>query len=72
MKYLMWYVKDKDKGGISRCQCCVWGCHNRKGRCIEDIAGNRLCSCPVWKVRNCLKSKFLTLHRINSTPFSVK
>ena len=70
VKYLTWYIKDK--GGLSRRQCSVWGCHNRKGRCIEDIAGNGLCSCSVWKARNCPKSKFLALHRINSMPFSVK
>lgn len=51
--------------------CAVYG--DRKGKYIEDVVGNCLCSCgPVWKEHNCAKSKLLTLHRINSMPESMK
>ena len=59
---------------MSRRQCCIWGCHNmyRKGRCTKDIAGNRLCSCPVLKARHCLKLELLSLHSIHSIPEYIK
>ena len=57
---------------MSRRQCCVWGCHNRKGRCAEDIAENRLCGCPVLLGKGCPKPDLLTLHYIESMPEHVK
>ena len=57
---------------MSRRQCCVWGCHNRKGRCAVDISGNRLCKCPVLQVNGCPKPHLLTLHTINKMPETVK
>ena len=57
---------------MSRRQRCVWGCNNRKGRCAEDITGNRLCGCPELEVKDCPKRHLLTLHSINSMPEHVK
>jgi len=54
---------------MSRRQCCAWGCHNRKGRCAEDIHGNRLCGCPVLQTHGCPKPE---LHTINKMPKPVK
>ena len=30
---------------MSRPQCSVWECSNRKGRCSEDGEGNKQCNC---------------------------
>ena len=30
---------------MSRRQCSIWECSNRKGRCPEDTEGKRHCSC---------------------------
>jgi hypothetical protein len=54
-------------------QCCVWGCSNRKGRCPEDVSGNRLCGCSTLTTTDCPKSKHsLTLHAIEGMPDAVK
>ncbi len=53
-----WYVSWL--GHESRRQC-VWGCHNRKGRCPEDIHSG----CPKLVGTNCPRSReLLTLHYI--------
>ena len=57
---------------MSRRQCCVWACHNRKGRCAEDIDGKQLCGYPVLEVHDCPKPELLTLHAINKMPHSVR
>ena len=57
---------------MSRRQCCVWGCHNRKGRCAEDIDENRLCECPTLQHKNCPKQDILSLHTIACMPQRVK
>ena len=64
--------KPDERQLMSRRQCCVWGCHNRKGRCAVDISGNRLCKCPVLQVNGCPKPDLLTLHTINKMPEAVK
>lgn len=53
-------------------QCCVWDCHNSKGRCVEDIMGNQLCGRPVLQVHDCPKPEILMLHIINKMPEPVK
>ena len=58
---------------MSRRQCCAWGCHNRKGRCPEDIKGVRVCGCPSLRCTDCPKSgELLSLHYIEKMPDSVK
>ena len=57
---------------MSRRQCCVWGCSNKKGKCPEDIFGNRLCDCPLPQNKGCHRGKYLTLHNIHSMPELVK
>ena len=57
---------------MSRCQCCVWGYHNQKGRCAEDIVENWLCGCPVLLGKGFPKSDLLTLHYIESMPEHMK
>jgi len=57
---------------MSQRQCCVWGYHNRKGRYIEDITGNRLRGCPELEVNGCPKPQLLTLHKINNMPKHVQ
>ena len=57
---------------MSRRQCCVWGCHNRKGRCIEDTAGNHLCNCPVLEAQHCPKLELLSLYSIRRMSESIK
>ena len=57
---------------MSRRQCCVWGCHNRKGRCAEDIDGNRLCGCPTLQMQHCPKRDILSLYTIECMPQHVK
>ena len=57
---------------MSRRLCCVWGCTNKKGKCPEDIAGNRLCGCPLARNHGCPKPQYLTLHSIHSMPDHVK
>lgn len=57
---------------MSRRQCCVWGCHNRKGRCAEDIDGNRLCECPTLQMEHCPKRDILSLYTIERMPQHVK
>ena len=57
---------------MSRRQCCIWACHNKKGRCAEDIDGNRLCGCPVLQVDGCPQPEILTLHAIDRMPKSVR
>ena len=58
---------------MSLCQCCVWGCHNRKGRCPEDIKRERVCGCPSLHYTDCPKSgEMLSLHYIERMPGSVK
>ena len=49
---------------MSRHQCCVWGCHNREGRCMEDISENQLGGCPKLCLEHCPKHDMLTLHTI--------
>lgn len=34
-------------------QCCVWGCHNRKGRYIKDIDGKQLCGSLTLQMQHC-------------------
>ena len=54
---------------MSRRQCSVWGCSNRKGRCPEDVEGNRRCNCRELRVTGCPESKaLLTLHNIGKMP----
>ncbi len=61
------------KSKMSRRQCSVWGCHNRKGRCPENIEGERVCGCPSLCFSDCPKSKeLLTLHYIEKMPSDVK
>ena len=61
-----------DSKNMSRCQCCVWSCTNKKGQCPEDMAGNRSCGCPFsWK-EGCSKPEYVTLYSINSMPELVK
>ena len=58
---------------MSRRQCCVWGCSNRKGRCPEDVSGKRLCECSALTATDCPKSKdLLSLHTIEVMPDAVK
>jgi len=57
---------------MSRCQCCVWGCHNRKGRCAKDVDGNRLCECSILRNKNCPKRDILSLHTIDCMPQQVQ
>ena len=58
---------------MSRRQCCVWGCHNRKGRCLENIKGERICGCPDLRSTGCPKSReLLPLHYIQKMPDQVK
>ena len=72
----MWsYCKHSlcDLGHGSRRQCCVWGCHNRKGRCPENIEGIRVCGCPKLLGTSCPRSgELLTLHYIIKMPAPVK
>ena len=54
---------------MSRRQCSVWGCSNRKGRCPEDVEGNRQCNCRELRITGCPESKaLLTLHNIGKMP----
>ena len=54
---------------MSRHQCSVWGCSNRKGRCPEDVDGNRRCNCRELHVTCWPESKtLLTLHNIRKMP----
>jgi len=57
---------------MSKHQCCVWGCNNRKGKCPEDIAGNQICDCPLPRDEGCHRREYLTLHSIASMPEPVK
>ena len=58
---------------MSRHQCCVWGCHNGKGRCPENIKGERICGCPDLRSTGCPKSReLLSLHYIQKMPDQVK
>ena len=59
-------------GNMSRRQCCVWGCHNRKGRYPEDIDENRLCECINVQTKHCPKRDILSLHTIELMPHHVK
>ena len=57
---------------MSRRQCSVWGCSNRKGRCPEDVEGNRRCNCRELRVTGCPESKaLLTLHNIGKMPSEI-
>ena len=50
---------------MSRRQCSVWGCSNRKGRCPVDVDGKRRCKCEELNARSCPESSnLLTLHNI--------
>ena len=54
-------------------QCCVWGCHNRKGRCPKNIAGTAICGCSKLRSTGCPKSQELfSLHYIDKMPDHVK
>ena len=53
---------------MSRHQCCVWGCHNRKGSCAEGTN----CGCPELLAEHCPQPEILTLHVISSMPEPVK
>ena len=55
---------------MSSRQCCVWGCHNRKGRCPEDVKDARVCECPNLLSTGCPKSG--ELHYIEKMPDQVK
>ena len=58
---------------MSRRQCCLWGCHNRKGRCPEDVEGNRVCSCASLLSTGCPRSgELLSLHYVEKMPESTK
>ena len=58
---------------MSRRQCCVWGCSNRKGRCPEDVDGVRICGCSIPRTADCPKSNdLLTLHSIDVMPTLTK
>ena len=57
---------------MSRQQCCVWGCSNKKGKCPEDISGNRLCDCPLPQNKGCHRGEYLTMRNIHSMPELVK
>ena len=57
---------------MSRYECCVWGCSNRKGKCPEDIAGNWLCGCHLPRIEDCPKREYLTLHGIHNMSKPVK
>ena len=69
---VFWNSTTRRTRKMSRRQCCVWGCHNRKGRCAEDIAGNLLCGCPVLQTHGCPKPELLMLHNIEKMPEPVK
>ena len=62
----------RDLMNMSKRQCCVWGCNNSKGKCPEDVAGNRLCDCPLPRIEGCQRREYLTLHNIHSMPELVK
>ena len=54
---------------MSRCQCSIWGCSNRKERCPEDVDSNRRCNCRELRVTGCPESQaLLTLHNIGKMP----
>jgi len=57
---------------MSNQQCWVWGCHNRKGRCVEDVSGNRLCGCRKQHFDSCPRPELLTLHTISKMSASIK
>jgi hypothetical protein len=57
---------------MSRRQCSIWGCSNRKGRCPEDTEGKRHCSCPEIRGQGCPESsKLVTLHNVGKMPKKV-
>ena len=54
---------------MSRRQCSIWRCSNRKGRHPEDVDSNRRCNCRELRVTGCPESKaLLTLHNIRKMP----
>ena len=54
---------------MSRRQCSVWGCSNRKGRCPEDVESRRPCKCPEFRGKDCPESSaMLSLHSIGKMP----
>jgi len=57
---------------MSNQQCYVWGCHNRKGRCVEDVSGNWLCGCRKQHFDSCPRPELLTLHTISKMPVPIK
>ena len=60
----------------SRRQCCVYGCHNRKGFCPITSSGDRACNCPPSRAsKRCPDSeshRLPTLHTINSLDEDVR
>ena len=57
---------------MSRRQCSVWGCSNRKGRCPEDVHGELRCSCEELRTKDCPESDtLLTPHNIGKMPPTV-
>ena len=58
---------------MSRRQCCVWGCSNRKGRCPKDVGGALVCGCSAVRFTDCPKSaNILTLHNMARMPDDTK
>ena len=57
---------------MSHHQCSVWGCSNRKGRCPEDVHGERRCSCEELRTKGWPETDtLLTLHNIGKMPQTV-
>ena len=57
---------------MSRRQCSVWGCSNRKGRCPEDVEGRIHCKCPELRGKDCPESSaMLSLHSVGKMPQKV-
>ena len=57
---------------MSRRQCSVCGCSNRKGRCPEDVDGKRHCKCLELQEQGCPESSaLLSLHNIGKMPNNV-
>lgn len=54
---------------MSRRQCSVWGCSNRKGRCLEDVQGKTRYSCEQLRTKVCPELDILvTLCNIQKMP----
>ena len=54
---------------MSRRQCSVWGCSNRKERCPEDVEGRRHCKARKLRGKDCPESSaMLSLHSVGKMP----